>query len=148
MLRVRDLGSLNGTYVGQQRVEEAALPHGELLTIATVNFRAEYEGMDPSSTVTRREDAHDDEEDAHHEVANNDSTHGLDRQTIRQTDERPAVLNEMPQPPVSRLGPAPRWNGTRNGKLAVRRRVPRRPIPATSAHCSTRTIRPRRSATL
>jgi pSer/pThr/pTyr-binding forkhead associated (FHA) protein len=38
-LMVRDLGSLNGTYVGNQRVTESVVPADELLTIATVNFR-------------------------------------------------------------------------------------------------------------
>ena len=42
-LLVRDLGSLNGTYVGNQRVSEAELPSGELLTVGSVTFRAEYE---------------------------------------------------------------------------------------------------------
>ena len=44
-LMVRDLGSLNGTYVGNQRVTEAVVPSGELLTIATVNFRVIYGGL-------------------------------------------------------------------------------------------------------
>ena len=42
-LLVRDLGSLNGTYVGNERVSEAELPSGELLTVGSVTFRAEYE---------------------------------------------------------------------------------------------------------
>ncbi|MEE3369910.1 MAG: FHA domain-containing protein [Planctomycetota bacterium] len=42
-LLVRDLGSLNGTFVGNQRVSEAELPSGELLTVGSVTFRAEYE---------------------------------------------------------------------------------------------------------
>jgi predicted component of type VI protein secretion system len=42
-LMVRDLGSLNGTFVNNQRVSEAPLPPGELLTIGTVTFRAVYE---------------------------------------------------------------------------------------------------------
>src|SRR5688500_13794343 len=43
LLMVRDLGSLNGTFVNNQRVTEAPLPPGELLTIGTVTFRAVYE---------------------------------------------------------------------------------------------------------
>ena len=39
---VRDLGSLNGTFVGGQRVETAPLPPGELLTVGSVTFRAIY----------------------------------------------------------------------------------------------------------
>jgi pSer/pThr/pTyr-binding forkhead associated (FHA) protein len=39
---VRDLGSLNGTFIGSDRVELAYLKPGELLTIGTVTFRADY----------------------------------------------------------------------------------------------------------
>ena len=42
-LVVRDLDSLNGTYVGDEQVTEAALPPGALLTVGTVTFRAVYE---------------------------------------------------------------------------------------------------------
>jgi pSer/pThr/pTyr-binding forkhead associated (FHA) protein len=42
-LMVRDLGSLNGTFVNNQKVDEAPLPPGELLTVGTVTFRAVYE---------------------------------------------------------------------------------------------------------
>lgn len=42
-LVVRDLGSLNGTYVNNQRIEQPTiLPSGELLTVGTVTFRALY----------------------------------------------------------------------------------------------------------
>ena len=41
-LRVRDLGSTNGTFVGSQRIEECEIQDGELLTIGTVTFRALY----------------------------------------------------------------------------------------------------------
>ena len=40
---VRDMGSLNGTFINNERVTEAALPPGELLTVGTVTFRAVYE---------------------------------------------------------------------------------------------------------
>lgn len=50
-LLVRDLGSLNGTFVNNQRIEgEVELPPGELLTVGTVTFRAVY-GDDPQSPV-------------------------------------------------------------------------------------------------
>ena len=42
-LMVRDLGSLNGTFVNNQRITESPLPPGELLTVGTVTFRAVYE---------------------------------------------------------------------------------------------------------
>jgi predicted component of type VI protein secretion system len=44
MLMVRDLGSLNGTFVGDTRIAEQAMPvkPGDLLTVGPVTFRAEY----------------------------------------------------------------------------------------------------------
>ena len=44
LLMVRDLGSLNGTFVGETRIAEKAMPvkPGEMLTIGPVTFRAEY----------------------------------------------------------------------------------------------------------
>jgi predicted component of type VI protein secretion system len=42
-LWVRDLGSLNGTYVNNEKVSESELPPNELLTVGTVTFRAVYE---------------------------------------------------------------------------------------------------------
>lgn len=43
-LMVRDLGSLNGTFVNNQRIEgDAPLHPGQLLTVGTVTFRAMYE---------------------------------------------------------------------------------------------------------
>jgi pSer/pThr/pTyr-binding forkhead associated (FHA) protein len=41
-IMVRDLGSLNGTFVGGQRVETAPLSSGELLTIGSVTLRVVY----------------------------------------------------------------------------------------------------------
>lgn len=42
-LVVRDLDSLNGTYVGDERITEAVLGPGALLTVGTVTFRAAYD---------------------------------------------------------------------------------------------------------
>ncbi|MBI84358.1 MAG: hypothetical protein CMJ81_14260 [Planctomycetaceae bacterium] len=42
-LMVRDLASLNGTFVGRARVTEAEIAPGELLTLGTVTFRAIYD---------------------------------------------------------------------------------------------------------
>jgi pSer/pThr/pTyr-binding forkhead associated (FHA) protein len=42
-LVVRDLDSLNGTYVGDERITEAILAPGALLTVGTVTFRAIYD---------------------------------------------------------------------------------------------------------
>src|ERR1044071_8276424 len=47
-LMVRDLGSLNGTFVNNQKITESAVEPGELLTIGTVTFRAVYEPGDAS----------------------------------------------------------------------------------------------------
>lgn len=41
-LMVRDLGSLNGTFVNNERITESPLGPGELLTVGTVTFRAVY----------------------------------------------------------------------------------------------------------
>ncbi len=42
-LVVRDLDSMNGTYVGDERITEAILHPGALLTVGTVTFRAIYD---------------------------------------------------------------------------------------------------------
>jgi|GEM_PF-1482744 len=42
-LMVRDMGSLNGTFVNNQRITESVIMPGELLTIGAVTFRAAYE---------------------------------------------------------------------------------------------------------
>jgi pSer/pThr/pTyr-binding forkhead associated (FHA) protein len=43
-IMVRDLGSLNGTFVSGHRVDTAPLLPGQLLTIGTVTLRAIYDG--------------------------------------------------------------------------------------------------------
>ncbi len=49
-LYVRDLSSLNGTFVNNERIEgERELPAGELLTIGTVTFRAVYEDVEAAA---------------------------------------------------------------------------------------------------
>jgi predicted component of type VI protein secretion system len=49
-LMVRDLGSLNGTFVNNQKIAEAAPVNSEeLLTIGTVTFRVVYEGAGATS---------------------------------------------------------------------------------------------------
>jgi pSer/pThr/pTyr-binding forkhead associated (FHA) protein len=42
-LLVRDLGSLNGTFIDQRRIQDEILPPGGLLTLGTITFRAVYE---------------------------------------------------------------------------------------------------------
>lgn len=56
-LVVCDLGSLNGTYVGNELITDAVpLPPGALLTVGTVTFRAVYEagGQDSSNALAER----------------------------------------------------------------------------------------------
>jgi len=48
-LVVRDLGSLNGTFVNQRRIQQAVLPPGGLLTLGAVTFRAVYEASGTDS---------------------------------------------------------------------------------------------------
>lgn len=43
LLHVRDLGSTNGTYVGDQRISESAIQPGETVTIGAVRLQALYE---------------------------------------------------------------------------------------------------------
>ncbi len=51
-LMVRDLGSLNGTYIGKTRIEsESAIPPGSLLTIGAITFRVEYVGANGAAAA-------------------------------------------------------------------------------------------------
>jgi len=56
-LFVRDLGSLNGTFVGEEKIEEAGLDSGSLLTIGNVTFRPIY--GDQADSVNRPAEAVD-----------------------------------------------------------------------------------------
>jgi predicted component of type VI protein secretion system len=52
-LVVRDLGSLNGTFIGSDRIaEDTVLPPGGLLTIGSITFKAEYVGPDETDDNT------------------------------------------------------------------------------------------------
>ena len=42
-LRVRDLESMNGTFIGNERITDRALRSGDLLTIGTATFRCLYD---------------------------------------------------------------------------------------------------------
>ncbi len=87
-LMVRDLGSLNGTYVGTQRIVESPLPSGELLTVATVNFRAVYAHADVENG-TELPDL----------VGNDDSTHGRSSAKRKSSSE---ARDDTVDAPVSR----------------------------------------------
>jgi pSer/pThr/pTyr-binding forkhead associated (FHA) protein len=100
-LVVRDLGSLNGTYVGSQRIQESEVPLGELLTIATLNFRVVYgeppAGSHPESPLVLSAD---------------DSTHGA--------SDLPRVRNEATPSANKPPGPAPH-PATREREIPVER---------------------------
>lgn len=83
-LMVRDLGSLNGTYVGNQRVTNAEVPPGELLTVATVNFRVVYDDNSPK-----------DESESPLLVGDDESTRGPRR--LRDDLPHPTI-DGMPEP--------------------------------------------------
>jgi len=52
---VRDLGSLNGTFVGREKISEHVLVTGDLLTVGTVTFRSVAEDHElTDSTVDGR----------------------------------------------------------------------------------------------
>jgi predicted component of type VI protein secretion system len=54
-LMVRDLGSLNGTYVNNEKIEDAyLLAPGQLLTVGSVTFRAEYAADQPDRVPSDR----------------------------------------------------------------------------------------------
>ncbi|MDA1054025.1 MAG: FHA domain-containing protein [Planctomycetota bacterium] len=70
-LVVRDLDSMNGTYVGDERITEAILEPGALLTVGTVTFRAIYDvGGDDSPP--------DDADDTCRETPTSDATETQD----------------------------------------------------------------------
>jgi pSer/pThr/pTyr-binding forkhead associated (FHA) protein len=52
-LMVRDLGSLNGTFVNNERITESALAPGELLTVGAVTFRAVYDAPGKSDDESK-----------------------------------------------------------------------------------------------
>ena len=56
-LVVRDMGSLNGTYVGQEKITEAPVPPEALLTIGAVTFRAVYEASGTIPAVSASDTA-------------------------------------------------------------------------------------------
>ncbi len=77
-LRVRDLESLNGTFVGSQRISEAALRPGDLLTVGTVTFRAIYEpGSTDGSTVSGDQAVRDRALQQHATETETEETHRL-----------------------------------------------------------------------
>jgi pSer/pThr/pTyr-binding forkhead associated (FHA) protein len=60
-LMVQDNESLNGTFIGNQRIEEGVLHHEDLLTIGSVTFRAVYldSNGSPTCETTRMHDVNE-----------------------------------------------------------------------------------------
>jgi pSer/pThr/pTyr-binding forkhead associated (FHA) protein len=57
-MHVRDLNSLNGTYVDHNNIDEAIVPSGSLLTVGGFTFKVEYEDAgEPANTVHVSSDA-------------------------------------------------------------------------------------------
>ncbi len=110
-LFVRDLGSLNGSYVGNQRVTEAEVPTGELLTVATVTFRVVYGDI-----------AQDDDTESPLLVGNDESTRGPGRipasTANRSTPSADKATAATPRPPV---GPVERDTEWQVGTLPPRK---------------------------
>ena len=89
-LMVRDLGSRNGTFVANEKVSQAVLHAGELLTIGNVTFRAVYDATDieeMAKTVRTRETVRDDATIQDLRRNYSDSVIGLsDEELFRQSD--------------------------------------------------------------
>ena len=57
-MHVRDLNSLNGTYVDHNNIDEAIVPSGSLLTVGGFTFKVDYEDAgEPANTVHASSDA-------------------------------------------------------------------------------------------
>lgn len=52
-LIVRDLGSLNGTFVGGQRINEAPLRNGDELIVGSVTFRVQISGAETADAAVQ-----------------------------------------------------------------------------------------------
>ena len=92
-LYVKDLGSLNGTYVNNRRIEsEQCLAPNQLLTLGNVTFRALYDAADDTDVAqlkSFRSKAHTDTKDASNEK---EETVNIDR--VDQSHEVEAVESQ------------------------------------------------------
>lgn len=98
-LLVRDLGSMNGTYIGDERITEAILEPGALLTVGTVTFRAIYE---VNSDDDSRSDDSDDTCLGDDTKAVADDPSGTDKQQIADGETipvGPATFSKAVLPP-------------------------------------------------
>ena len=103
-LRVRDLGSLNGTFVGRERIEDEELLPGDLLTIGTVTFRAVYDDWSESDGVDKRLDSSHVLSDSVDATARDTASASLE-ETELQKDGQPvsgvAAANRTPAQPTA-----------------------------------------------
>jgi pSer/pThr/pTyr-binding forkhead associated (FHA) protein len=103
-LFVKDLGSLNGTYVNNRRIREAQkLPPNHLLTLGNVTFRAVYEApsvTDVSAEAENPTDERNDDEtinidemldpsNAHRNATSDSSGEANEKSLAKSTAERP-----------------------------------------------------------
>lgn len=96
-LAVRDLGSLNGTFVGQERISEPVfLMPGETVTIGAVTFKAVYGDMEAAEAAATADDIPD------FMAAGSEPQASAVEQTIEMSGE---------SPPTEPVEPAPAGDG-------------------------------------
>ncbi len=93
LVRVRDLGSLNGTFVGDKQITEAALRPNDEFTIGPLTFRVDYEYAGEMTVVA--------------------PSLPEDRQPVAPPPVVPTAANEPPGEPPSAAAPGepPPWFG-------------------------------------
>ena len=91
VLVVRDNGSLNGTIIDGQKVQESLLKPGQMLTIGPLTFRAEYEhnGHFPDLNGDRLGDAHGEAEEV---SAGVETSSESDEQTVKAEENNETPL--------------------------------------------------------
>jgi len=131
LVKLRDLGSLNGTYLNGEQVQEAFLPPGAVLTVGPLVFRVEYDASpaaicrEPSVVGFRSPETPPDEvliaDEAQPESANgSQKTGGIPAHVVAevsarhaepatepspwQPSEKPAIIHDVPDAPVQQLG--------------------------------------------
>jgi FHA domain-containing protein len=98
-LVVRDNGSLNGTVVDGQRVQEALIKPGQSLTIGPLTFRAEYEhhgdfpvlGSGSEAAATAEANGQSNGELDHHDVLKIDTSKGKPARRAAPPPEEPTA---------------------------------------------------------
>lgn len=94
VLVVRDNGSLNGTIIDGQKVQESLLKPGQMLTIGPLTFRAEYEhnGHFPDLNGDRLGDADDAQSEAEEVSAGVETSSESDEQTVKAEENNETPL--------------------------------------------------------